>query len=220
MSDDQTQMTKDDTQPARTTRRMERTERPDDGPDREDENGGRQWPFGYLLLWLLAVTSLLMNVVMMRQLLLARQAARSAVSEVLTVLDNLQGTSLNYEVTVDQILQIETDLPVDETIPVVIDQNLPIDTTVQATVNAGPLGQIPLNVPIVANVPVYIEQDLHIDQPFAVSMAVPVNFTIPIDIELADTPFSATIDEVKARLEQTQADLDKPLVPLPGLRGE
>jgi hypothetical protein len=168
----------------------------------------------------LTVISLLMNVVMMRQMLLARQAARSAVAEVLTVLDNIQATSLNYEVVVDQTLRVDTDLPIDETIPVVIDQNLPIDTTVRATINAGVLGQIPVNVPIVANVPVNIEQDLHIDQPFAISMAIPVKFNIPINIQLADTPLSATIDEVRVRLEELEAGLNKPLIPLPGVPGD
>ena len=220
MSDEHPIIAKDDTQPIQPTQRMERTKRPDTPPDREGDGSRRQWPFGYLLLWLLTVISLLINVVMMRQLLLARQAARSAVADVLTVLDNIQSTSLNYEVVVDQTLQIDTDLPIDETIPVVIDQNLPINTTVQVTVNAGAFGQIPLNVPIVADVPVNIEQDLHIDQPFAISMAVPVNFTIPINIELADTPLNSTIDEVRTGLEQVQDDLNQPLIPLPGSRGE
>ena len=219
MSEEVPYTAKDDTQPVQATQRMERAEFGLAPPGQADD-GTRQMPFGYLLLWLLTVISLLMNVIMMRQMLLARQAARSAVAQVLTVLDNMQATSLNYEVVVDQTLQIDTDLPIDETIPVVIDQNLPVDTTVHATVNAGVLGQIPLSVPIVADVPVNIEQDLHIDQPFAISMAVPVKFNIPIDIKLSDTPLSATIDEMKAQLEQVEADLNKPLIPLPGARSD
>lgn len=214
---DQTDQNDSETQPVEATVWLDHSDPdPTARHDVEDDEPKRQWPFGYLLLWVLTVVSLLINVVLLRQVILARQAAQIAVGQVLGVLEDLQGASLSYDVVVDQTLQIETALPIDETIPVVIDQDLPIDTTVRANVNAGILGQIPLTVPIVATVPVYIEQDIRIDQPFDITMAVPVNFTVPIEVSVANTPLAGTLDDVIVRLEELQNGLGKPLIPVPG----
>lgn len=183
-------------------------------PAHRRENG-RSWPFGYLLLWVITVISLLMNAITLRQVVAARQVARQAIADAITVLDGFQEQSFSYTVVVDETLLIDTDLPIDERIPVSIDETMPINTTVTVNANAGPLGTIPISLPISTTVPVDLDFDVPIDQSFRITAAVPVYFEVPVALTVSQTPLHGTLDDVTARLELLMQRLDQPLVPLP-----
>ncbi len=155
---------------------------------------------GTILLWLVALTSLGLNLVMLNQLIALRRAAGQAVADAITVIDNLESQTFTTTVVVDNQLAVDTSIPVKETIPIQINQTLPIDTTVTVPVNAGLLGQLTLQVPIKAQIPVEIKQDVTIDQPFRVKTSVPLHLEVPVKIRLADTELAATLADIKARL--------------------
>ncbi len=182
---------------------------------RKKDREPRQWPFGYLALWVLVTLSMLFNVVLFRQLLNARNAAGQAVADSIAVIDNLQTQTFSTTVVVDKTIVIDTDLPVNETIPIAVDQVLPVDTVVTVPVDAGIFGEIILDVPIQTEIPVEFEQDITIDQAFHIYTAVPIYFEVPIALEVADTPFNDMLDDIKARLEKLQDELIQPLIPLP-----
>lgn len=181
-----------------------------------EEPEERRWPFAYPLLWVLVVTSLLLNVVMLRQVMLARSAAQNAVSDAIVVIDGLKDEQFTYNVVIDDTLPLQADLPINETIPVVIDQQIPIRTNVAVPVDAGILGTINLNVPINTTVPINFEQDITIDRTFSVNTTVPVHLDVPIELSVSETPLSGMLDDLELRLENLEAELDQPLVPLPG----
>jgi hypothetical protein len=173
-------------------------------------------PAGYLILWVLTLLSLLLNVFMVRQVILARQVARQAVHSAIAVMGDLQQMRLSYEVVVDQAMPIVTDLPVNETIPVTIREQLPISTVVQVPVNAGPFGTLNLDIPIRTTVPLNLDTSVTLNQSFHVDTVVPVRFEVPVEIAVRDTALYATLEDVKARLEALAATLDTPLLPFGG----
>ncbi|MBN1123309.1 MAG: hypothetical protein JXJ17_19715 [Anaerolineae bacterium] len=182
---------------------------------RKKDKEPRQWPFGYLILWLLVTLSMLFNVVMFRQLLNARNAAGQAVADSIAVIENLQTQSFSTTIVVDETMIIDADTPLNETIPITVDQVLPIDTVVTVPVDAGIFGEIVLDVPIQTEIPVKFEQDVVIDQAFHIYTAIPVYFEVPITLEVADTPFYDTLDDIKGRLQKLEDSLIQPLFPLP-----
>jgi hypothetical protein len=182
------------------------------------ERAARPWPFGYLLLWLITILSLLMNAITLRQIVAARQAARQAIGDAIAVLEGFQGQSLSYTVVVDEILIIDTDVPLDETIPVSIDEVMPVDTVVTVTVDGGILGPIPLNIPLQTNVPVDLDFNVPVNQSFHIAAAVPVYFEVPVQLSVGETSLYGTLEEAKLRLLGLSERLDAPLLPLPGRR--
>ncbi len=201
----------DDTQPLERTQPMQAVEKQEAAP-----RARRQWPFGYMALWVLMVLSLLLNVVMVRQMLLARQAAQAAVDGAIALIDSLQGSTFSTSFHAAQSLHIVTDLPIDETIPVVIRQDMPIDTTVSVPIDAGALGTYNVDVPIKASIPINITQDVRINQPFHVDTQVPITFDLPINLSVADTPLADTLDQARTQLESLSAQFNQPIVPIPG----
>jgi hypothetical protein len=216
----------DETQRHQRTERMPRVERPDDQPPAHEpvtrpepaRPRARAIPPGYLVLWLVALASLAANLLILSQLAMARRAASAAVSGAAAVVSDLQDTTLTYTIPIDETIVFAADLPVQASIPVHIQQTLPIDTVVTVPVDAGPLGTLPLRVPIQANVPVDIADTIEVNQAFHVETAVPVSMEVPVRIPVAETPLLATLQDVEAQLRALAAELSGPIVPLPELR--
>ncbi len=198
------QLAKEDTQPMQTTQRLTVPK------SKGGAGASAPRPFGYLFLWLLTGISILLNLVILRQMLIARQAALQAISDAIVVIDNLQNQTFTQTVRVDDMLDVNTTLPISETIPVTIKETLPVNDTVMIKV----LG-VDVPVTIEANLPVELSFDLVIDQNFRASASVPLELEVPIQVSIGDTPLYDTLDEVKARLELLADKLDSPFLPSP-----
>jgi len=173
------------------------------------------WPPGYLLLWILTVVSLIVNIVLIRSLLLARRIAVQSVHDSIEVLNGLQHQVINYNVVVDQNLPVKADIPIHTTVPVVIKDTLPINTTVTVTVPG--LG-IPVPIPISTTVPIDKQFNITIDKTFPLETEIPVHFEVPIVFAIEQSGLYATLEETKARLVILESSLNAPLLPfLPGL---
>ncbi len=203
---------KDDTQNLDRTQPIylagHREERPSSPP------GGQ--PTGYLLLWVLTLVSLLVNALLVRQMMLARQTAQQAVEDAIVVIDGLQNQTYTHTVVIDEALKVQADVPVNTTIPVTVDQEIPIDTTVNVPVQTALFGTINLDVPIKTTIPINLEQDVVIDQTFAIDTAVPLYLEVPIELVVADTPFAETLMQIRDRLAEAEDNLNEPLIPIPG----
>lgn len=160
----------------------------------------KRYRLDMILLWVIAISSLALNLIMLNQVLSLRRTSGQAIADAIQVIDRVQGQTFTTKVVIDDQIKIDTSIPVNETIPIDIKQTLPIDTTVTVPVDAGLLGTIPLTVPIKAQVPVEIKQDITINQPFKVSTSVPIKLEVPVTIRVADTELAATLADIKARL--------------------
>lgn len=175
----------------------------------------RRWTPDYIALWVIAVLSLLMNLVMFRQLALARNAARQAIADSIATIDQFEQSTITTNVKIDDTIVIDTDLPVDESFPVEIKDSFPIDTVLAVPVDAGLLGKLNLNVPIKTTIPVDIKPTVNINQTFHVKAPLPIKLDVPIQIKVATTGLAPALDGLKARLQTLADQLDAGLVTAP-----
>jgi hypothetical protein len=203
----------DETQPGVDTVRLDRPGHPD-RPQKLQRNGGLGlWQVSYLVLWIVTIGSLLLNLVILRRLENARQLGRQAVLDAVAVIADIQTKTFSQTIVVDRTLEIDTDMPVNETIPVSINETIPVNTTVTVPVDAGPLGTFPLDIPIATSIPIDLDVDIVIDRTFHVNAAVPVYFEVPVVIAVEDTPLHDTLSDMQIRLEALAVQLDQPIVP-------
>lgn len=171
------------------------------------------WPPGYILLWILTLASVVINVMLLRQILLARQIALTSVRESIEVLENLQTQVINYEVQIDETLPVKTDVPIDLTVPIRLQDDFEINTSVTASIPAGPLGSIPVRIPISTTVPIDKTFNIDIDQVLTIDTTIPVKFNVPLTFSVEQLGLFATIEETKARLQLLEQSLSSPLLP-------
>lgn len=185
------------------------------GPAASSGSGpARAMPPGYIVLWVITIFSLLFNVVVLRQLAIARQVAQQALGDAIATVENLQNTTLTYTAVVDDTVPINADLALNESIPVPVDETLPINASVNVPVNMGPLGTHSVTIPISGSVPVNTTLNITIDQPFHVATTVPIHLEVPIQVAIKDTPLADMLGDVKIRLQALALQLDRPLISL------
>lgn len=173
-------------------------------PDKPAENSLtrslRRYRPDYILLWVIALASLALNLIVINQLLALRRASGQAIADAIAVISQIENQTFTTQIAVNDQIAIDTTFPVNETIPIDIKQTLPINTTVTVPVNGGLFGPLNLTVPIKADVPVEIKQDIKINQPFKIKTSVPVHLDVPVSIRVADTELAVALADMKKRL--------------------
>jgi hypothetical protein len=174
------------------------------------------WPPGYLVLWVITLASVAMNVIVLRQIVLAREAAQQSIDDAIAILSDFQDATFTYNFEVDDTLVIETSVPIQETVPVPIHEVVEVRTAATVTLLDVPgIGPITHGVPVAADVPIDEEFEFEIDEVFDISVPVEIDFDVPIAIALSDTPLYDTLGTTIARLEALSQLLGEPLVPSP-----
>ncbi|MBN1429384.1 MAG: hypothetical protein JXB07_13510 [Anaerolineae bacterium] len=169
-------------------------------------------PPGYIVLWLVTILSLVLNVFILRQIAVTKQAAQQAINDAIMTVDNLQDTTLAYTVVIEDTIPINADLGLGESIPVPVDEDLPLNATISVPVQMGPFGTHTIAIPISGTVPVRTTLNIVIDQPLHVSTTVPVNLEVPIRLAIKDTQLMTTLSDVKVKLKALAIQLDRPLL--------
>lgn len=172
-----------------------------------------RWTPDYIALWGVALLSLLLNVIILRQLVIARAAARQAVDDAIGIIDQLEGTTISTNVKIDNTIVIETDLPINQSFPVEIKDSFPIDTVLAVPVDAGLLGRLNLSIPIKTTIPVDVTPTVTIDRTFHVKAPVPLNLDVPVQVSVGSTGLAPALDALKARLRTIADQLDASLLP-------
>ena len=181
--------------------------------DKERKAGSRRWTLDYIALWLVAGVSLLLNLVILSELAIARAAVRQTIADSVAAIDQFEHSTLTTQVAFDQTVVIDTDLPVNQSIPVEIKDSFPIDTTVAVPVNAGLLGTLNLNVPIKTTIPVDVKPTVTINQTFHVKAPIPLKLDVPLQIDVASSGLAPALDGIKARLQALGEQMDGGLLP-------
>lgn len=168
-------------------------------------------PPGYIFLWVISLASLLFNFLLIRELLEVRSAAGQAIADAAVIIEGFGGETFTYTFKLEDTLNIQTEIPVDETIPVVIDETLPISTVVNVPINT-PLGSTSANVPINTTVPIELDVEVELEQTFEVQAAVPIDLEVPISLSVEETPLAGTLDDIVLNLNRIADDLNRPLI--------
>ena len=188
------------------------------------ESNSPKWrSWHYILLWLVAIVSLVLNILLLAGLYNFRAQARQEVANVTEILDTVNIENFDLPVVVDETLPIDITVPFSDTFEVPIHETVPISMTIpiqenvsfpindvvsinrDVTVSIVILGQpIPVDIPIRADIPISLNIDIPVD------LEVPVDTTIPIDLDL-----KVPVDTEVAIQEEVPVKLDFPVtVPL------
>lgn len=118
--------------------------------------------------------------------------------EAVTGLAAFRSSTLEFDVSIDESIPIDTEILLDRTLRVPIQATFPIDQVVDTTITiAGPFGtKIPLDVsvPVQLDIPVDLDIPFSINETIPISTEIPVRISVPIAIDVADTGLASLAD--------------------------
>lgn len=192
----------------------------------------RSWH--YILLWLVAIVSLVLNLALLVGLYNFRQRAQEEVSNVQEILDNVEIENFDLPVEVNETLPIDITVPFSDTFSVAITETVPVSLTIpisqnlsfpieetvsvnrDVTVSIIVLGQpIPVDIPIRTDIPISLDVEVPVELqvpieteiPIALDLEVPVDTEVPIQNEVPvvlDFPVTIPLDELGFKVLLTQ----------------
>lgn len=164
-------------------------------------------PLDYWLLWVVALSSLALNVFLINTLLGARRQVAEALGVVAQGLGELRAARFTYVVRIDQNIPINLNVPIRDTLRVPVDTTVPFNTQLQVPIELPFLGTRTVNVPVQTTVPIQmdLEVPVHLDVPITTTM--PVQFDVPVQIAVANTPLDAALAGPQAYLESLSEEL-------------
>ncbi len=159
----------------------------------------RSWTI--YVLWLVALVSLGLNVVVIYTLLDARRQAAQGFAGAADVVAQLKIASVKYDVPVDEHIPVQSDVPLNFSVQVPISQTLPIKTVIDTSIRV--LGvPVPVSAPISTTVPISFTVSVPVKYDIKFKTDVPVKFNVPIEIRIADTPLAKSLDDFEAMLRR------------------
>lgn len=163
-------------------------------------------PIDYYLLWVLLLASIGFNVYMVIATIQAQRKAAAAFHDAAQIIEQFKSATFSYTVYIDEEIPVAAEVPVKFTVQVPISHTIPINTIVSVPLRTI-LGTFPISVPISTKVPISLTVDVPIDQVVDFKTNVPVKFDVPINIDIAETPLGAGLDEVRDILLQLATDM-------------
>ena len=127
-------------------------------------------------------------------------------------IDEFAGSTLQFTVAVDEVVEIDTDVVIRRTVEVPIKTEIPISQEFDTTIEVdGPFGlTVPfdITVPVDVVVPIDLVVDIPIDETVPVNTSVPINVDVPIEIDVSETDLAPLAESLAEGLRQVQAMLD------------
>ncbi len=144
-----------------------------------------------------------------RQLTELEPQISDGLNEAITELENFSTSTLEFPVSVDETVQIETDIVIDREFSFPIDETIAIDQTVDTTIeiDTGLGFEVPVDVsvPVQVDVPIQLDVDVPINETVPIATDVPVQLDVPIEIDLAETELKTLADQLAEGLRTVQA---------------
>lgn len=129
----------------------------------------------------------------------------SALGEAVAGIDTFRTSTIQFDVTIDEVVSIDAEVVLNRTIEVPINTTIPIDESFDTTITVnGPFGiDIPLDitVPIKLDLPIDLEVAIPVNETIPVNTEVPVKFDVPISIDISETELAALAEALQAGLE-------------------
>lgn len=163
-------------------------------------------PFDYYILWGVAVISLLLNAFTIASLLSVRQQAGAAFANAAKSLEAVKTSRVEYTVKIDKEIPFAANVPINLTVQVPIKQTIPLNTTVTVPLRT-PLGTFPIDVPLNTSIPINFTVDVPINKSFPIATNVPVKMDVPIVINLGETSFGKSLEDLQTVLSKLAKDL-------------
>ena len=131
----------------------------------------------------------------------------AGVDEAINGLREFGESTIAFDVNIDEVIPIDTEVVIRRVVPVPIVTEIPINETIDTTITVDtPFGGLPLDitVPIDLVVPVDITVDIPIDETVPVRDEFPVQLDVPIEIDVRETELASLTDSLATGLESLQ----------------
>lgn len=135
----------------------------------------------------------------------------AGVDEAITGLQEFGSSTISFDVDIDEVIPIDTEVVINRTVEVPIVTEIPINETIDTTISIDtPLGDIPVDVsvPVDVVVPIDLTVDIPIDETVPIQDEFPVQLDVPIAIDVADTELANLTDSLATGLESLQEVLE------------
>ncbi len=168
-------------------------------------------------LWGLVILLLILNLILLDSLNLARRTAIETLSQVESTLDRLAGEVIVYQVAVDQAVPIRADVPINQTLSVPLNTVVPLDQIFTVPVQVGAT-QMELTMPVKTELPLNLVIPVDFNDSIVVNTTVQLETTLPVTIDIAQTPLAGYLQEARGELVRLRQRLTLP-VDRPSLTG-
>lgn len=166
----------------------------------------------YYLLWLLVLILLAFNLALgwylvdaRQQVLAYREVFSTRLVQAGTILENIKSGSIEYNASIDQVIPISVNIPLDYVVQVPINMVVPIDTTISIPLlgETGPT----IDVPVSMEVPISTTVRVPINMSVPINADMPIKMDVPVSIKMSDTFLAGRLDETQVLLAQLTLDL-------------
>jgi len=141
------------------------------------------------------------------QLMALEPQVSAGVDEAITGLREFGDSTIAFDVNIDEVIPIKTEVVIDRVVEVPIRTTIPIEESFDTTIRIStPLGAIPLdvNVPVDVDVPVDLVVEIPINESVDIDEEFPVQLDVPIAIEVRETELASLTDSLATGLESLQ----------------
>ncbi len=141
------------------------------------------------------------------QLVALEPQVSAGVDEAITGLREFGDSTIAFDVNIDEVIPIKTDIVIDRVVEVPIKTTIPIKESFDTTIRVStPFGSIPLDVtvPVDVDVPVDLVVEIPINESVEIDEEFPVQLDVPIAIEVRETELANLTDSLAAGLESLQ----------------
>jgi EmrB/QacA subfamily drug resistance transporter len=142
------------------------------------------------------------------QLVALEPQVSAGVEEAIAGLRSFGNSTLSFDVNIDEVIPIDTEVVIRRTVQVPIKTSIPIRETIETTIEIDT--RLGFNVPIDVTVPVDLEVpidlvvDIPIDETVPINEEFAVQLDVPIDIDVSETELANLTDSLAAGLESLQ----------------
>jgi EmrB/QacA subfamily drug resistance transporter len=131
----------------------------------------------------------------------------AGVDEAIGGLREFGDSTIEFDVAIDEVIPVDTEVVIRRTVAVPIKTTIPIDETIDTTITIStPFGGIPVDVtvPVDVDVPIDLVVDIPIDETVPIQDEFPVQLDVPIVIDVRDTTLAELTDSLAAGLASLQ----------------
>jgi EmrB/QacA subfamily drug resistance transporter len=141
------------------------------------------------------------------QLVALEPQISAGVEEAIAGLQEFGDSTIAFDVNIDEVIPIDTEVVIKRTVDVPIKTSIPIKESFDTTIRiATPLGAVPLdvNVPVDIEVPIDLVVQIPIDETVPIQDEFPVKLDVPIAIDVRQTELANLTDSLAAGLRSLQ----------------
>jgi EmrB/QacA subfamily drug resistance transporter len=146
--------------------------------------------------------------VLQNQLAELAPTVQAGLDEAVAGLIEFETSTILFNVPINEVIPISTEVVLDRTIDVPINTILPIDETIDTTIQVnGPFGiDIPLDitVPIALDLPIDLAVAIPINETVPIDTSIPVNLTVPIEVQVQGTELATLAASLRQGLISLQ----------------